>query len=93
MTIDGSIPIIHSVFPTQGPAPTPPAREGREVIPEAGPVERPAGTNAELWALLSPDEQAFFAEESVRGPLTYQAGNAEGSPAPVARGQRIDVRA
>lgn len=92
MTINGSIPALPSLRPATAPPAPPVTRDVPNSPGSAAPVA-PAGTNAELWALLSPDEQAFFAEERVRGPLTYRPGAADGPAQPVARGQRIDVRA
>lgn len=62
--------------------------------PEVVPAEAPAGTDPELWAVLTPEERSFFSRMSAAGPLTY-GRQAAISPtqAPLARGGRIDVRA
>ncbi len=68
------------------------------------PTEAPAGTDPELWSVLTSEERTFFAKSSASGPLTYgrvaagvQAlqGNATASNAfgAAARGGRLDVRA
>lgn len=59
------------------------------------PAEAPAGTDPELWSVLTADERAFFAKVGAMGPLTYghlitaQTTNST----PIARGGRLDVRA
>ena len=67
------------------------------------PTEAPAGTDPELWGVLTSQERAFFAKSSASGPLTYgrvaagvqalqgntAAANAFGA---AARGARLDVR-
>ncbi|HEY0776460.1 MAG TPA: hypothetical protein VGD56_00715, partial [Gemmatirosa sp.] len=68
------------------------------------PAEAPAGTDPELWGVLTGEERAFFAKSSASGPLTYgrvaagvQAlqGNAAAANAfgAAARGGRLDVKA
>ena len=61
---------------------------------EVVPTEAPAGTDPELWAVLTAEERSFFSRMSAAGPLTY-GRQAAISPtqAPLARGGRIDVRA
>ena len=69
------------------------------------PAEAPAGTDPELWSVLTGAERTFFAKSSASGPLTYgrvaagvqalqgnatAAANAFGA---TARGGRLDVRA
>jgi hypothetical protein len=39
--------------------------------PSALSVEAPAGTDPELWSVLTADERSFFAKASALGPLTY----------------------
>ena len=66
---------------------------------DALPVEAPAGTDPELWQMLTPAERAYFAKTASMGPLTYGrpsvAAAAAGSSreAPAVRGGRIDIRA
>ena len=57
-------------------------------------VEAPAGTDPELWSVLTSDERSYFAKASALGPLTYGriSAAAQGAP-PAARGGRLDVRA
>lgn len=65
------------------------------------PVEAPAGTDPELWSVLSGEERAYFAKAAAMGPLTYsrisagvhamQGGGAP--PAAAQRGGRLDIRA
>lgn len=58
------------------------------------PVEPPAGTDPELWSVLTADERAFFAKVGSMGPLTYgHLLTSARADAPVARGGRLDVRA
>jgi hypothetical protein len=68
------------------------------------PAEAPAGTDPELWGVLTSEERTFFAKAVQSGPLTYgrmaagvQAlqGNAAAANAFAAasRGGRLDVRA
>ena len=59
------------------------------------PVQPPAGTDPELWSVLSTDERAYFARLGAMGPLTYgRVLNGQQQPqAPVARGGRLDVKA
>src|SRR5689334_11798963 len=35
------------------------------------PAEAPAGTDPELWGVLTSEERAFFAKAAASGPLTY----------------------
>jgi hypothetical protein len=58
------------------------------------PVEPPAGTDPELWSVLTADERAFFARAGAAGPLTYGRAAAPAAPKtpPMARGGRLDVR-
>lgn len=67
------------------------------VLNLAGPtlqVEAPAGTDPELWSVLSVEERAFFGKVGGMGPLTYSHMIHSGQPATaVMRGGRIDVRA
>lgn len=61
---------------------------------EVVPVEAPAGTDPQLWAVLTADERSFFSRMSASGPLTYgRQMAASHTQAPVSRGGRIDVRA
>jgi hypothetical protein len=62
--------------------------------PSTLPAEAPAGTDPDLWSVLSADERSFFAKSGAMGPLTYgriMASNANG-PVPAVRGGRLDIR-
>ncbi|HET7321511.1 MAG TPA: hypothetical protein VFI96_03380 [Longimicrobiaceae bacterium] len=58
------------------------------------PAEPPAGTDPELWAVLTNDERAFFARAGAMGPLTYGYVLSQGqqTAVPSVRGGRLDVR-
>lgn len=62
---------------------------------QAVPAEPPAGTDPELWSVLTSDERNFFAKSAALGPLTYGRLKDAINPAPAAtaRGVRLDVRA
>ena len=80
------------------PAATPaqPGRPGAASI--AAPAQpslsaaAPAGTDPELWSVLTAEERTFFAKVGTMGPLTYgrmmQAPNAP----PSIRGGRLDIK-
>ncbi len=59
------------------------------------PLEAPAGTDPELWSVLSSEERGFFAKSGAMGPLTYGRIMQQGAqPVPPAvRGGRLDIRA
>jgi hypothetical protein len=60
------------------------------------PVEPPAGTDPELWSVLSAEERGFFAKAGAMGPLTYGRMMSEGATQPAmaaVRGGRLDIRA
>ena len=58
------------------------------------PAQAPAGTDPELWNVLSADERVFFAKLGAMGPLTYGRvlSQAQQSSVPAARGGRLDVK-
>jgi hypothetical protein len=57
-------------------------------------IEAPAGTDPELWSVLTSDERAFFSKASALGPLTYgRITTGVQSAQPATRGGRLDVRA
>jgi hypothetical protein len=58
------------------------------------PVQAPAGTDPELWSVLSADERVFFAKLGAMGPLTYGRvlSQAQQPALPAARGGRLDVK-
>ncbi|HET7275501.1 MAG TPA: hypothetical protein VFI91_10100 [Longimicrobiaceae bacterium] len=56
-------------------------------------VEAPAGTDPELWSVLSAEERTFFAKAGAMGPLTYgHMLRSGGAQTPMMRGGRLDVR-
>lgn len=59
------------------------------------PAEAPAGTDPELWKILTSDERQHFATAGARGPLTYGhlARSQPPQELPVSRGARLDLRA
>lgn len=59
------------------------------------PAEVPAGTDPELWQMLTAEERAHFARMSTMGPLTYGRPSRPTDPGEpmLARGGRLDVRA
>ena len=74
----------------QAPRETPAAAELNRTLP----VEAPAGTDPELWSVLSAEERGYFAKVGSMGPLTYgHLLTSARSDAPVLRGGRLDVRA
>jgi len=91
------------------PTATPAASTARPTNPLGAaqaslPAEAPAGTDPELWSVLTSEERTFFAKSSAAGPLTYGRaaagvqmlqGNATAANAfgAAARGGRLDVRA
>jgi hypothetical protein len=80
---------------TQAPAATPSLREpaAAQAAGVALPVAPPAGTDPELWSVLSHEERAFFAKVGAMGPLTYgRLMQAQSTEVPTARGGRLDVR-
>jgi hypothetical protein len=62
---------------------------------DALPVEAPAGTDPELWQVLTPAERTYFAKLTGMGPLTYgrPSSSVPASETPLGRGGRLDVRA
>lgn len=81
---------------TPGATLTPLARPAAQQAAGALPAEAPAGIDAELWSVLTPDERGFYAKAGAMGPLTYGRSTATvaQAAAPVAlRGGRLDVRA
>ncbi len=70
------------------------ARAGQDALP----AEAPAGTDPELWKILTTDERQHFARAGARGPLTYgYLSRTQAAPtpsdAPVSRGVRLDLKA
>jgi hypothetical protein len=90
----GQTSYTRPVATPQAPAPLKP-QAPMAGAPSALSVEAPAGTDPELWSVLTADERSFFAKASALGPLTYgriSAAAAQPAP-PAARGGRLDVRA
>lgn len=88
---------------TGAPATTPTGPSERAApngaVAQTLPAEAPAGTDPELWAVLSADERAYFAKVGAMGPLTYGRIMSGGQYTPAAnvgayaRGGRLDVKA
>ena len=90
--------------PAATPSPAQPAavrpQQSLATPANALPAEAPAGTDPELWGVLTSEERAYFAKAAATGPLTYgrvatrlNALNGLQQAAPAARGVRLDVRA
>ena len=80
----GTVPAVKpTATPNAAPAPA-----------AAVPTQAPAGTDPELWSVLSADERVFFAKLGAMGPLTYGRvlSQAQQPSAPTARGGRLDVK-
>ena len=93
MTVHGPGPIVAPVATsiTRPPAPQSPRPVDAPVATPS--VDAPTGTDPDLWSILTPDEQAFFAEHARLGSLTYGPPQAASSASvDVPRGQRIDLR-
>ncbi len=91
MTVNGLGPVVPPIPPLTPQAATP-VRGDVEATQTPAEPQRPEHANPALWSVLTADEQDFFSEQSLVGPLAY--GPAQGPVAPEApRGQRIDVRA
>jgi hypothetical protein len=58
------------------------------------PVEAPAGTDPELWSILSAEERGYFAKVGAMGPLTYGRAfdQLRQQQVPAVRGGRLDVK-
>lgn len=69
-----------------------PERSPDQAAFEAGdlPARPPAGTDPEVWALLTDDERAFFEAPGVTGPVTYARNAMDAALA--ALGAQLDVR-
>src|SRR5579871_2233675 len=74
-----------------------PAATGKPASKSALTPQPPAGTDPELWSVLTNEERNFFANHSSSGPLTYSKvmmPNRQSSSAiPAVRGGRVDIRA
>jgi hypothetical protein len=84
-----------SQSPASVPAPRPaPLPNAASSTPAAVPSQAPAGTDPELWNVLSSEERVFFAKLGAMGPLTYGRvlSQAQQPSAPSARGGRLDVK-
>ena len=53
----------------------------------------PAGTDPELWSVLTSEERSFFAKVGSMGPLTYGRMLQTPNAPPSIRGGRLDVKA
>ena len=83
------------VAPTSSPAAAASARSAPTAAASTTlPVEAPAGTDPDLWKVLTASERTFFAKVGAMGPLTYGRVINEGqhNAAPAVRGGRLDIR-
>lgn len=55
-------------------------------------LEAPAGTDPELWKILSSEERGYFAKLGAMGPLTYGRMVDAQRAVPSVRGGRLDVK-
>ncbi|HYV99735.1 MAG TPA: hypothetical protein VE967_19905 [Gemmatimonadaceae bacterium] len=75
--------------------PAAPARAESRARAGSLPVDAPAGTDPELWSILTSEERAFFARSATSGPLTYSKvarAQAPSTPVHTARGGRVDIK-
>ena len=75
-------------------APAAPAASNSAQPNAAVPSQAPAGTDPDLWSVLSAEERVFFAKLGAMGPLTYGRvlSQSQQSSVPAARGGRLDVK-
>ena len=71
------------------PAPTSIAAPAQSSLGAAAP----AGTDPELWSVLTSEERSFFAKVGSMGPLTYGRMLQTPNAPPSIRGGRLDVKA
>ncbi len=60
--------------------------------PERSEAAAKAPPGATLWELLTPEERAFFAEQSALGPLNYRPGPSAAKAPACPIGSRLDVK-
>jgi len=75
--------------PAGQPAPTSIAAPAQSSLSAAAP----AGTDPELWSVLTSEERSFFAKVGSMGPLTYGRMMQTPNAPPTIRGGRLDVKA
>jgi hypothetical protein len=98
---DAIRPRVEQERPAQVTTPTPatvarPTGTGLLAPRQEGlPLEAPAGTDPELWQVLTAQERAYFAKTVTMGPLTYGRPSrpTTAGETPLVRGGRIDVKA
>jgi hypothetical protein len=56
------------------------------------PAAAPAGTDPDLWSVLTSEERTFFAKIGSMGPLTYGRLMQTPNAPPSIRGGRLDVK-
>jgi hypothetical protein len=91
--------LLRRQSPAAAPAASPAAATIAKSAPTAAaatslPVEAPAGTDPDLWKVLSASERTFFAKVGAMGPLTYGRviNDNQGTATPAMRGGRLDIR-
>lgn len=67
-------------------------RQMRGLEPATLPSEAPAGTDPELWSVLTTEERAFYARSQAMGPLTYGRGEVQRAQDSIGLGGRLDLR-
>jgi hypothetical protein len=92
MTVNGPGPIASAVTTSIARQPPPPPPRPVEPSAPTPAVSAPTGADPQLWSMLTPDEQAFFAEHARLGSLTYGPPQASPQTIDAPRGQRIDLR-
>ncbi|MDB4917293.1 MAG: hypothetical protein JWM95_4937 [Gemmatimonadetes bacterium] len=82
--------------PSAAPAPAAPNAKSAPTAAATTslPVEAPAGTDPDLWKVLSASERSFFAKVGAMGPLTYGRviNDSQNTATPAMRGGRLDIR-
>jgi len=80
--------VTYTPTPSAAPSPRPAAARGAST---PLPLDPPAGTDPELWSVLTSEERAFFAKADALSSLTYGRVGAGATAALPARGGRLDV--